>query len=157
MRNGFEQKQKCSAPQIYARAMSVDEYDTRISNRKIRHNAEWILCNGETSPSSYGEELMPSEEALPGTHSLRFLKTEWVDPRFRRCGGDVFQIIVAVRSMIGEFEKRPRVCPTRYVNKEDIPLDRVKIIYDPDGVIHGSRIELDVGDPMANAREFEKI
>ena|GEM_PF-6283396 len=157
----MEDGQLDDTDQIYARAISIDEYDMRIAEGSIRHDAEWVLCNGETSLSSYGNERFstedsPDAEVPPGTHSLWFLQTQWIDRPFRRHGGDVFEIIVAVRAKLGEFERNKNVAPGRYNNKCDIPFDRVKIIYDPNGVIHGSRIDLNLSDPMANGKPFER-
>ena len=81
---------------------------------------------------------------------LRFLKENWVDPGVtgaKRNKRDAFAIIIGVRAEIGEFIVNAGVTPRRHINTCVIPMNRVKVIYDPRRVVIPTGVDLDLKDP----------
>jgi hypothetical protein len=120
-------------PNIYfARAMSLWEYELWVEEGTIIFDTEWIDI----------------EEKHYDAYTIKFLKEEWVDARVKRRMGDTYDIIIGIRAEPDEFLLNDRISPARYINKHQIPISRVRIIYDPRKTVVPGGVDLDLDDPV---------
>lgn len=120
--------------QFFARAISKPEYDLYVLEGEIIPNTEWVKIKKRGNEKDRG-------------FGLRFLKEDWVDRRFQRSGGDVYDVIIGVRSEIDEFIVRAGVTPARHVNLLSLPMERTRIIYDPRKIVVPTGVDLDLKNP----------
>lgn len=128
----IKMKEKGSGEEnCFVRALSKREFDRWINDGEVYEGTEWSKIHDDDG-RGYG---------------LKMLKEEWVDVRAQRKENDLHEIIIGVRAKIEEFVPTPMMIPLRYRNLICIPMDRIKVIYDPYKKVTTEGVFLDMDDP----------
>jgi hypothetical protein len=110
----------------FYRAMSIREYQLYERFGKVTRNQEWV------------------ESGLEKEHEgvqLAAIKW-WVDNGYY--GAQLHHLIIAVEGdSKTEFFIPGHIIPKRYVNNDFIDFSRVKVVYDPNGVVSKTPVFLD--------------